>query len=346
MKTYSLTGVKQGTFTDVSNPPAPAPGEVLVEIAKVGVCGSDIHLYSTGRIGSQNINFPFTIGHECSGKIAAVGEGVSRLSVGDRVAIDPAVTCGECDQCQAGRSHTCRHNQFLGCPGQLSGALSNFVVIPEYCCVAMPEEMTWEQALMSEPLAIAVYAATKFTDLTDKAVGILGAGPIGLCCLEVAKHYGARSVFVTEPLPYRQQAAKKAHSTWAGHPAELEDTLAVHEPSGLDVIFECCGKQEAVDQAIEVIRPGGMLLMIGIPEAERIDLSIHLARVKEVCFKNVRRQVDCVEEALRLIADGSVDMDTMITHHFPFEKTGVAFDLVDSYNDNVIKAIIDVNAEL
>ena len=134
---------------------------MLIRIEAVGVCGSDVHYYTTGRIGCQVVEYPFTIGHECAGTVVAVGNEVTRVRVGDRVAVEPAVTCGMCDQCRAGRENTCRHITFLGLSGQAAGCLSEYLVMPQQNCFPIPADLAWGEATISEPLAIGVYAVAQ-----------------------------------------------------------------------------------------------------------------------------------------------------------------------------------------
>ena len=316
--------------------------EVLLKVAVVGVCGSDVHYFGTGRIGSQVVRYPFTVGHECSAVVEAVGQAVTRVRPGDRVAVEPAMSCGTCDQCRAGRPHTCRILRFLGCPGQAEGCLSELIVMPEACCFPIPKSMTLEQAALGEPLSIGVYAVKVSGIGPGATVGILGSGPIGLSVLLAARAAGVHAVYMTDLIEARIQVARKAGATWGGSPERDDVVKAVcsAEPLLLDTVFECCGKQEAVDQATDLLKPGGTLMMVGIPTTDRISLPIDVARRKELRFQNVRRQNHCLQTALDLMSGGRIDAGFMVTHRFPFAGTGAAFELVHGYRDGVVKAMI------
>ncbi len=158
MKAACFTALREIELREVAPPKLSRPGDVLVRIDRVGVCGSDVHYYVHGRIGSQVVRYPATIGHECSGTIVEVGTAAGRLAPGDRVAIDPAIVCGECDQCRGGRSNTCRRIRFMGSPGQAPGAIAEFSVLPAENCFKIPDAMTLDQAALVEPLSIGVYA--------------------------------------------------------------------------------------------------------------------------------------------------------------------------------------------
>ncbi len=320
------------------------PGDVLIKISKVGICGSDIHYYTDGKIGSQVVKFPFTIGHEASGIIQETGNAVKNLKPGDRVAIDPALSCWKCDQCLAGRHHTCRNLKFLGNPGQAEGALSEFIVMPGTSCYSVPENLNMEQAVISEPLAIGLYSIKK-TDITgNKKIGILGFGPIGMSVFLSARYYNIKDIYVTDKINERLNIAVSSGASWTGNPDKtdiVKDILNI-EPLQLDVIYECCGKQEAVDQAIDLLKPGGKLMIIGIPDFSYWSFSVDKTRRKEITIINVRRQVECTQPALDLMAGGKINADHMITHHFDFEDTEKAFEIVSSYKDGVMKAIVNV----
>jgi L-iditol 2-dehydrogenase len=342
MKAMMLTGIRQMEMMDVPDVAIKSDTDVLIKMKAVGVCGSDVHYYNTGRIGSQVVEFPYAVGHECAGVVEAAGKDVTDLKPGDRIAIDPAISCHKCDQCLSGRHHTCRELLFLGCPGQLPGCLSEYIVMPRECCYKISDSMSFEQAAISEPLAIGVYAVKKSIPMKGADIGILGSGPIGLSVLLPAKMQGAAKVYVTDKIDSRLDVAKKCGADWCGNP-DKQDVVAditAKEPLLLDVVFECCGQQEAIDQAIELLKPGGKLVMIGIPEVDRISFSIDQIRRKEICIQNIRRQIGCVQDALDMI-DNGLNVDIMATHKFKFDQTKQAFYLVAAYKDGVVKAMIE-----
>jgi len=338
-----LTGIRQMEMMEVSKPKIINDNDVLIKMKTVGVCGSDVHYFTTGKIGSQVVEYPFTVGHEGAGIVEQMGKGVTTLKPGDRIAIEPAMNCGECDQCLAGRPHTCRKLKFLGCPGQAEGCLSEYIVMPEHCCLQIQDSMTFDQAAISEPLAIGVYAVHQSIPMKGTTVGILGAGPIGESVLLPALALGASKVFVTDKIDARLKLAKQNGAFWTGNPDKEDVVAAVKtlEPLLLDVIFECCGKQEAFDQAIEMLKPGGKLMVIGIPEFARWSVNVDEARRKEICIQNVRRQNHSTEIALEMINEGIVNVSNWATHRFKLKDAKQAFDMVADYQDGVLKAMID-----
>jgi len=341
MRAARLSGLRSLRVTEVPVPVLSQEDEVLLRVGAVGICGSDVHYYRHGRIGDQQVAYPFTPGHECTGTVAACGPAAGDLTPGDRVAVDPAVSCGACDQCRSGRPHTCRSLKFLGCPGQLTGCLAEYIVMPARNCFKLPEGIGLTQGVLAEPLAIGIYAVDFLAGSGAETLGILGVGPIGLSVLLGVRKTGIHSIFVTDKVEARIKAALDAGAAWAGNPTRTDIISAIRErETGLDAVFECCGDPQALDQAVELLHPGGTLLILGIPEFDRVSFDIHRLRRKEIRIQNVRRQNHCTARALTSLADGSMAASFMITHTFPLADTGQALETAAAYEDSVIKAVI------
>ncbi len=345
MKAMVLQGIRQMEMVEIPDPVLEKPDDVLLRLLVVGVCGSDIHYYTQGRIGSQVVHYPFRVGHECAAVVEAVGSAVRHLQPGDTVAVDPAMWCNRCDQCRLRRFHTCRNLRFLGCPGQAEGCLAERIIMPSASCFKTPPTLPAETAALIEPLAIGVYAASLAAPLAGGRIAILGAGPIGLSVLLAAREQGAERIYVSEPLASRRRAAQTGGADWTASPNETDIVadIAQQEPLLLDAVFECCGQQEALDQAVRLIKPGGMLLIVGIPSVARVSFDIDTLRRREITIRNVRRQNEKTAETIKTVAAGRLRPNFMITHRFPFEQTQQAFDLVADYADGVIKAMILFN---
>ncbi|MCJ7778144.1 MAG: alcohol dehydrogenase catalytic domain-containing protein [Sedimentisphaerales bacterium] len=344
MKAIVLSGVRQMKMVNVPEPTIKKDDDVLLKVEVVGVCGSDVHYYETGKIGSQIVEYPFVVGHECAATVKAVGSAVTRVKAGDGVVVDPAIACNSCDQCKQGRKNTCRNLKFLGCPGQIDGCLCEYIVMPEDCCFPIDDKITFEQGVLCEPLAIGVYAVKQACLPENADIAILGAGPIGLSCLVSVKAEKVNACYVTEKIEARAGAAEKNGATWVGNPnkEDIVKEILRLEPAGVDVVFECAGQQETIDQAVELLKPGGKLMLVGIPRLERITFIIDKIRRKEITIVNVRRQNHCTQRAIDLIAAGEINADFMITHRFKLEQTQQAFDMVAEYRDGVIKALIEL----
>lgn len=342
MKAQMLTALRTIECRDIPTPTVVRPTDVLLKLAYIGICGSDVHYYETGRIGSQVVQYPYLVGHECAAIVAQVGPAVKGLCEGQTVVIEPAVACHTCDQCRAGRPHTCRKLKFLGCPGQLDGCLSEYMVMPAECCLPIDGKITLPQGVLCEPFAIGVYAVQQSGIGQGMTAAILGAGPIGLSCLAATKAQQAEKVFVTDLIAERRSAATKGGANWVGSPGQEDIVASILKqlPCGLDVVYECAGQQDTIDQALMLLKPGGKLMLIGIPREEKLCFSPDLMRRKEISIINVRRQNHCTQKAIDLITQKKVDIDYMITHTFDFDHTAEAFELVAGYRDGVIKALI------
>ncbi|TFG99121.1 MAG: hypothetical protein E4H13_09185 [Calditrichales bacterium] len=329
---FAIREIPQPVLTD--------PHSVLIQVAFVGICGSDIHYYKSGRIGDQVIKYPFTPGHECTGIVSQTGSAVRNVKAGDRVVIEPAIHCGKCDQCLSGRKHTCRHLQFIGNPVDRDGCLQSFIVVPETCCYQLPESVSLQTGIMVEPLTIALHALSFKKNPGHTA--ILGLGPIGISTLLALKPNSDDKIMVTDKLDTRFKRAEEigVDAFWNPGKTDVVSELLRVEPLGMDTVIECCGEQEALDQAVKIIKPGGTLIVVGIPETGKIDFDLHALRRKEVSIFNVRRQNENFIEAIERLSDNIAVWENLVTHQFTGPDVQKAFDLVAGYQDNVLKAVI------
>jgi len=345
MKQIVLTGIKQMAVTHIETPILSGANDVKIRIKTVGVCGSDIHYYAEGKIGTQVVQYPFPVGHECSGIIEEIGENVTNVKIGDLVVVDPLVHCGRCDQCLAGRPHTCRNNMFLGCPGQLDGCLAEYIAMPAFTCFPVTGKMNPVQAALIEPLTIGVYTV-KLAQIKNKttSVGIFGAGPIGLSVMFKLLADGIEDITLIEPLEYRLKKAREIGAKYLINPQveDVETSVNKQHELLLDVAFEASGQQAAVTNAVKILKPGGKLVLVGIPPEAKYTFDMDLMRRKELTVINVRRQNHCVEEAIELVISGKIDVEKMVTHHFSLEETPKAFEIVNAYKEGAIKAMINL----
>ncbi len=344
MKAAVLTGLRRMEIRQVPDPKIEKDTDVLLKIEKVGVCGSDVHYFETGRIGSQVVEYPFIVGHECAATVTAVGKGVKHIKVGEPVVVEPAVPCHDCDQCRKGRENTCFHLRFLGTPGQGGGCFCEYLVMPEECCLPTQGKLTLEQGALCEPLTIGFYTVRQSKLPRAADIAILGAGPIGLSCMLSAKTEGVRSCNMTEKIPERVRVAAQGGATWVGNPSQEDVVAAIlkKQPLGMDVAYECAGQQETIDQAVDLLKPGGKLILVGIPREDHISLSPDKIRRKEITIINIRRQNGCTRATMDLVAARNIRPDFMVTHHFNLDQIQEAFELVAGYKDGVVKAMIDM----
>jgi L-iditol 2-dehydrogenase len=345
MKATLLIGIRQFETRQVPDPKIINDSDVLVRIKTVGICGSDIHYYAIGRIGSQVVQFPFIVGHETAGIVERTGKKVTRVKAGQRIAVDPAVSCGRCDQCKAGRENTCRELRFLGAPKQLEGSLCEYVVLPEKNCFPIGESMTFEQATLAEPLAIGVYSVERSALPAKANLAILGVGPIGMSVFHVLCTRDVGHVYVTDKIEDRLTFSRDLDPKWTGNPDRVDVVKEISrvEPLLLDVVYECSGDPRAIAQGVQLLKPGGTLVIVGITETDEVSFPIHELRRKEITILNIRRQLHCTQKAIDLLAQRKITMDSMVTHRFSLEETQKAFDLVANYSDGVMKAMVHVD---
>jgi L-iditol 2-dehydrogenase len=346
MKIAHFTALRHLEISETAEPKRTRPDEVLLRIDRVGVCGSDVHYYTEGRIGQQIVQYPATVGHECSGTVVEVGPAVRRVAPGDRVAVDPALSCGRCDQCLSARPNTCRNLQFMGNPGQAPGVVCEYRLVPAANCYPIPRSMTLDQAALVEPLSIGMHAVRLAAVRPASRIAILGCGPIGLSVLLCAKMTADCTVCATDLIDHRLGVARGCGADWTGNPKDANVVAAIQErePLGLDLVFECSGDPACLDQAMELLGPGGKVLLVGIPPQVRVDFDAHVMRYNELGFQAVRRQCECVAPVIEAIGDGRIDTSTLVTHRFPLAQIRDAFELVAGYRDGVIKAMIDVSS--
>jgi len=345
MKAAYLVARRKFEIRETAKPAIENDKDVLVKLRSSGVCGSDIHNYKEGRTGSLEVKFPMILGHECSAVVEEVGKAVKKVKPGDRVGIEPAVACGGCEECLTGRQNVCKKVRFLSVPGELEGCLKEYMVMPESNVIPLPEEFTFEDAVMLEPLSICAYAVNLGEVRPGDSVAVLGSGPIGLLTLEVANACGAALSFATDIIEERVEMAFRLGAAYSYNRNEADvvgEILEATNGRGVDVAFECAGEQDVIEQGLRILRPGGRFVLLGIPAAST-EYTFHtdIMRRKELTVVYVRRQVHYFERAMNLAKAGKVDLRTPVTHRFPFEKTNDAYELVSTYSDGVVKAMIN-----
>jgi L-iditol 2-dehydrogenase len=324
--------------------PVPGPGQVLLKIASVGVCGSDVHYYLHGRIGSQVVTEPIIMGHEFSAWIAESGPGVEDLTPGQLVAVDPGISCRQCEPCLQGHPNLCPHVRFCGTP-PIDGVFAEYTLMPAENCYPLPETISPVEGAMLEPLGIAIHSADLAHLKAGQTVAVLGAGPIGLLIAAVARAVGASEVFMTEPLAHRRQFALDYIADAALNPDDSDVVAEIEHLTGgrgVDVAFEAAGDADTPQQAAAMARIGGKVILAGIPADDSLTLNASTVRHKGLTLKVVRRMKHTYPRAIRLVQAGLVDLKPLATHLFPLEQIAEAFDLVASYQDGVLRAVVQL----
>ncbi|KAK3739023.1 hypothetical protein QZH41_010481 [Actinostola sp. cb2023] len=320
----------------------PAKGEVQISMQTVGICGSDVHYLKHGRIGDFILTAPMVLGHEASGTIAAVGEGVKNLKVGDRVAIEPGTPCRVCSFCKEGRYNLCPNMVFCATP-PYHGSLCRLYNHPADFCFKLPDHVSFEEGSLLEPLSVAVHACRRAGVTMGNNVLILGAGPIGLVNLLTAKACGASKVAITD---LDESRLAKAKELGADYTIKVESrdgkevAKKVMEVMGpADKTIECTGAESSIHTGIYATKSGGVLVIVGMGKSE-INLPIVDALVREVDIRGIFRYVNCYPTALALVASGAVNVKPLVTHHFKLEDSLQAFETSRTGAGGAIKVII------
>lgn len=325
--------------------PNPGPGEVRLKVMSVGVCASDLHYYREGRIGSAVVEKPIVMGHEASAVVDALGEGVTELKVGDRIAIEPSNSCGECECCRTGHFNVCPNVKFFGTP-PIDGCFRDYLVWPADLAFKVPDSVSMDEAAIVEPMAVGIYAVKLGELKPSETIAILGAGAIGLSVLQAARVAGCERIIVSEPVEARRELAKRLGASEVIDPSacDVEEEFArLTNGRGPDVVIECTGENGAVREASRIVGLLGRIVVVGIPDIDAYTFEASPSRRKELSVIFCRRSNLATETAIEWIAEGKVDAASMATHRFPLEQTEDAMKLAMSKADGVLRAIVTVN---
>jgi L-iditol 2-dehydrogenase len=300
--------------------PEPGAREVLVEIAAVGVCGSDIHYYEHGRIGPFVVRDPMVLGHESSGRVVALGPGASKHAVGDRVALEPGVPCGNCGECRAGRYNLCSDVRFFATP-PIDGAFANYVTIHEDFAFALPDSVSDEAGALMEPLSVAVWACRKASVSAGDRVLVTGAGPIGLLASQTARAFGATDITVTDVNPHRLALAER---TGATHTINVAESPLDDGGLEVDALIECSGHPASLKAGIAALRPAGTAVLVGMGPEEEGVVPLSLIQNRELWLTGTFRYANTYPTAIALAAHGRVDLEAIITRHYSLDDAEAA----------------------
>ena len=334
-----MTAPGQITFREVPVP-APGPDQVLVKIKRIGVCGSDIHVWHGTH---PYTSYPVTQGHEVSGQIVELGEYVKDLSVGQKVTIEPQVFCGRCYPCLHGKYNLCEKLKVMGF--QTTGAASEYFAVDASKVTPLPEELSYSEGAMIEPLAVTVHAAKRFPELKGAKAVVLGCGPIGILLIQSLKALGADTVFATDVSDTRLALAKQLGADWAVNTAKEDYAAALLEaygPDKADVIYECAGSDITMDQAIQNARKGSAIILIAVfGKRANVDLAKLNDSELDLNTSMMYRHEDYVD-AIRLVKEGKIQLTPLQSAHFAFSDYANAYRYIDENREKTMKVLIDV----
>ncbi len=332
--------------------PVPQAGEVLVRLRRVGVCGSDVHYYTHGRIGDFVVRQPLILGHECAGEIVACGEGVGHLQPGQRVAIEPGHTCRRCFYCKTGRYNLCPQVIFMATP-PIDGAFCTYVAWPEDYVFPLPEGMSFEEGAMMEPLAVGLWAVERGGVKPGDSVAVFGCGPIGLLTLQAAKAAGATTLIAVDIEDFRLGHALRLGATQAFNDGDgsalakiralcAERTGFAPQDAGVDVAFETAGTLVTTRNTLAAVRPGGVAVLVGLPPQPMVELNLVAAAGKEIDIRGMFRYANRYPRAIALTAARRIEVASLVTHHFPLEQAEAALRFADEHKGKALKVMVDI----
>ena len=335
-----MTAPHQIMFREVETPQA-APGQALLRIRRIGVCGSDIHVYH----GTHPFtSYPVTQGHDISGEVVALGEGVTGLTIGQKVTIEPQVVCGKCYPCRHGKYNLCEELKVMGF--QTTGTASEYFAVDAAKITPLPGDMDFDEGAMLEPLAVAVHAVRRMDDVRGLKIAVLGAGPIGNLVAQVAKGLGAESVMITDVSDIRLAKAKECGVEFAVNTRSEnfgEAMVRCFGPDKADVIYDCAGNNVTMGQAIQYARKGSTIILVAVfAGMASVDLAVLNDHELDLNTTMMYRHEDYVE-AIRLVNEGKVALRPLISKHFPFREYLAAYEYIDANRESTMKVIIDVD---
>lgn len=315
--------------------------QILVAMKSVGICGSDMHYFKEGGLGSFKNPLPMYMGHEPSG-IVIDSNGSKKFKEGDRVAVEPGMPCISSYWSMKGKHNLCDKGTFMGANSQ--GAFADFVIVDELQLVKIPDSMSYNLASLLEPLGVCLHTANLLKPKFTESATIFGSGPIGLCMFSILKKMGLKNIFMIDKIPFRVEFAKEFGATDSFLLAEdyNKKIKEMTDGFGTTITIDTGGTSESIDGCINVASVNGRVALVGIPEADIVNYNPHRMRTKELTIKNVRRSNQTLDDCVRNYTD-DLDIEKIITHEFKFEEIQKAFEMVADYRDNVLKCIITNN---
>lgn len=342
MKAIRWYAPRDMRLVDVDKP-VPKAHEALIRIESVGVCGSDMHYYIDGHIGGNHIKEPLILGHEYAGIVESVGADADPTLVGQRVAVEPGIPCMKCEWCRRGNYNVCCDMFFPGGPPH-DGALSEYYTVHAGFCFPVPETMSAPVAAMIEPLAVALHTVELAHAAPGETAAIIGLGPIGLLVAQVARECGLGPIYGADLRDYRVEVSPKHGVDAACNASDIDPIEFIMDATngrGVDVAFDCTNASEGIAIAMDVARPAGRCVLTGISGKVDDTIPVGRARRKELTVTWCRRFKNNFPTAIAWALEGRIDVESLITHSFPLERTNDAFELVANYGDGVLKASID-----
>ncbi|MDR0450428.1 MAG: NAD(P)-dependent alcohol dehydrogenase [Treponema sp.] len=341
MKVAVMTGIGKMDFEE-RDIPEPKPGEALVKIEYVGVCGSDLHYYENGRISDFVVNPPFVLGHESGGVVVEAGSGVKHLKPGDRVALEPGKTCGHCEFCRTGRYNLCPEVIFFATP-PVDGVFQEYAAHEAALCFKLPEKVSTLEGALIEPLAVGFHAAMTGGARIGQTALVTGSGCIGLVSMLALKAQGVSRVYITDVVGKRLEKAKSLGAEEAINVTERDALKALAErEGGLDLVIETTGTDAAAAQGIGALKKGGTMVFVGYSKTGSMTLPMGMALDKELTLKTIFRYRHIYPLAIDAVARGAVDIKSIVTNLFDFDDIRNAMERSVRDKAEIVKSVIKI----
>ncbi|WP_070040898.1 NAD(P)-dependent alcohol dehydrogenase [Robinsoniella peoriensis] len=346
MKVAVMNGIGKMGFEEREIPKV-KENEVLVKLDYVGICGSDLHYYETGAIGDYVVEPPFVLGHEPGGVVVEVGERVTHLKAGDRVALEPGKTCGHCEFCKTGRYNLCPDVVFFATP-PVDGVFQEYVAHEADLCFKLPDNVSTLEGALIEPLAVGFHAAMQGNAHAGQTAVVMGAGCIGLVSMMALKAMGISKVYVVDIMQKRLDKAMELGADGVINGAEkdaVEEVLRLTGNKGCDLAIETAGTQITTVQTIHMTKKGSDIVLVGYSKSGEMTLPMSLALDKELTFKTVFRYRHIYPMAIEAVASGKVNLKGIVTDIFRLEEAQKAMDYSVNNKADVVKAVIKISEE-
>jgi len=325
--------------------PEPKEDEALIKVYCIGVCGSDVHYYEHGKIGRYVVEKPIILGHELAGEVVKVGRDVQNVSIGDRVAVEPGVTCGRCDYCKSGRYNLCPDVVFMATP-PVDGAWAEYVLVRSDCLFKLPNEMSYEAGALLEPLSVGIHAMMRGKVTPADRILVTGLGPIGLLTIQAAKMFGIQEIYATDIVPFRRELGLKLGATNVIDPLNentKEQIEKLTDGRGINVMIETSGNGPAISETINILNRGGRIVLVGLPVVDEVPIDITHLIDSEYDVYGVFRYANTYPTAIQALSNTNLNIENIITHKFALKDIREAVEIARMEKDTSIKIMIYPN---
>lgn len=341
MKVCVMTGAKKLEWAEYDIP-QPDKGELQIKLEYVGVCGSDLHFYDEGRLANWVPEGPLVLGHEPGGVVTAIGEDVEGFEIGDKVAIEPGVPCGQCEDCRKGHYNLCRYVKFMAIPKEKDGVFAEYCTHSASMCFKLPENVDTMEGALMEPLSVGMHACELSNAKIGESAIVLGCGCIGLVTIMSLKARGVSEIYAVDVMDKRLEKAKEVGATrvFNGKTEDIVEFAKNLPGGGVDQVYECAGSRYTTLQSCKLIRRAGKVTLVGVSPEPILELDIATLNAMEGTLYSVYRYRNLYPTAIAAVASGAVPLKSVVSHVFDFKDCMEAIEYSLNHKDDVIKSVV------